>query len=160
MSPSEDLRVRRADGADAAAVTRHWIALTEAHAALEPLFALRPDAAAEVARLVEAQLRDPDVWIGLAERAGRLLGSAIVRVDRAPPIHPERSRGEITDLFVEPAARREGVGGALVAAADAWLRGHGVERLEVRVVVQNDAARSFWQASGFEPFVNVLHRRL
>jgi GNAT superfamily N-acetyltransferase len=160
MSDPAPVCVRRARSADAAEVARHWIALSESHAAQEPLFALRPGAAGEVAHLVEAQLRDPDVWIGLAERGAQLLGSCIVRVDLAPPIHAETQRGEITDLYVEPLQRRAGVGRALVQAADRWLRGRGVSRVEVRVVVQNAAGRAFWQAAGFAPFVNVLHRHL
>jgi GNAT superfamily N-acetyltransferase len=160
VSEGAPVCVRRARVADGPAVTRHWIALTETHAELEPLYALRPGAASEVARLVEAQLRDPDAWIGLAERGEGLVGSCIVRVDTAPPIHSETRRGEITDLYVEPAHRRAGAGLALVQAADRWLRGRGVSRVEVRVVVQNGAGQAFWQAAGFAPFVNVLHRRL
>jgi GNAT superfamily N-acetyltransferase len=139
-----------------------WIALSEAHAARDPLYALVPGAEGEVRRLVDAQLRDPDTATFVAERADSagLAGLCIVRVDRAPPIHAETRRAEITDLYVEDARRRRGVGSALVERAYAWARQRGAPRVEVRVAAHNEVGRAFWRAQGFGDFMDVLHRRL
>lgn len=154
--------MRRAGRRDLDRVTALWIALTEYHAALEPLFALREGAEEEVRRIVEAQLRDPDTaCLVQDEGAGAALaGLCIVRVDRAPPVHAEVCRAEITDLFVRPHRRRRGVGRALVESAAAIARERGATRLEVRVASRNEAGRAFWEASGFGSFMDVLHRRL
>lgn len=152
--------VRPAERRDLDRVAALWLALTDHHAALDPLFALRDGAEDEVRRILEAQLRDPDTAVLLHEDAGTLSGLCIVRVDRAPPIQAEVSRGEITDLFVCEAARRRGVGRALVAAGVGWARERGADRLEVRVAVRNREGQAFWRASGFGDFMDVLHRRL
>lgn len=156
--------LRRAGPDDLAAVTALWIALTELHAAREPLFALAPGAEAEVRRLISAQLRDPDTALFVAEEPGGsggvLVGLCSVCVDRAPPIHAETRRAEITDLFVAAAQRRRGIGSALVDRAFAWARQRGAPRIEVRVATHNDAGRAFWRVRGFAPFMDVLHRRL
>lgn len=141
-------------------LTALWIALTRHHEALDPAYALRPGAEAEVRRLLDAQLRDPDTAIFLLGEDGRPEGFAIVRVSRAPPIHPETCRAEITDLYVTPAARRRGLGRVLVESATAWAAGRGAERLEARVVTRNPAARAFWRAVGFDAHVDVLQRRM
>ena len=152
--------VRRAEQADLDRIVALWLALTEHHARLEPLFTLRPDAASEAHRLVAAQLRDPDVACFVQAEEGSLTGLCIVRVDRAPPIHAELRRAEITDLFVAPAQRRNGVGRVLLGAALDWARARGIDRVEARVSSENRPGQAFWRASGFGDFMDVLHRRL
>jgi GNAT superfamily N-acetyltransferase len=149
---------RRASGGDLAAVTSLWIRLTEHHAALDPHFALRAGAADEARRLLEAMLRDPDTAIFVTGDPPDAF--AIANVRRAPPIHPEICRAEITDVYVAPAQRRRGAGRALVAAATGWARCRGAERVEVNVSPRNPEAQAFWRAQGYGPHMDVLHRRL
>ncbi len=137
-----------------------WIALTEHHASVDPLFALRPDAGAEIRRLLAATLRDPDAAIFVYERDGALLGFCTVRIDRALPIQVEVQRAEITDLMVCASQRRRGLGRALVERALSWVEERGVERCEVRVASRNSEGQRFWRAIGFDDFMDVLHRRL
>jgi GNAT superfamily N-acetyltransferase len=141
-------------------VTALWIDLTRHHGALDPHFALRPGAEAEARRLVAAQLRDPDTAILVAGEPDPIDAFAIVCVRRAPPIHPETCRAEITDLYVAPARRRRGCGHALVVAATRWAIARGAERVEVHVSPRNPEAQAFWRAEGYRPHLDVLHRPL
>jgi GNAT superfamily N-acetyltransferase len=152
--------VRPASHRDLDRVTELWIALGGHHAAREPAFALRASADTLARRMLGARLGDPDTAILVHEDAGALTGLLIVRVDRAPEIQVERCRGEITDLYVREPARRRGIGRALAEAGAAWARERGAARIEVRVAAANPAANAFWRASGFAPFVDVLHRHL
>ena len=152
--------VRRGRRDDLDRITSLWIALTEHHARIEPLFGLRPEGAAEGRRLLEAQLRDPDSAIFVHVEAAALDGLCIVRVDRAPPIHAEVQRAEISDLFVDPTRRRRGIAGALLDAAFDWARARGTDRVEARVSSRNPEGQAFWRAVGFGDFMDVLHRRL
>jgi len=127
---------------------------------VDPLFALRPDAGAEICRLLAAILRDPDGAIFVYERDGALLGFCTVRIDRAPPIQVEVQRAEITDLMVRASQRRRGVGRALVERALAWVKERGVERCEVRVAGGNAEGQRFWRSIGFGDLMDVLQRRL
>jgi ribosomal protein S18 acetylase RimI-like enzyme len=141
-------------------VTSLWIELTRHHAVLDPHFALRPEADGEARRLLEAQLRDPDTAIFVAGDAAAVVGFAIACVRRAPPIHPETCRAEITDLYVAPARRRRGWGHALVAEATRFARARGAGRVEVHVSPRNPEAQAFWRAEGYGSHMEVLHRRL
>ena len=141
-------------------MTALWIELTRHHAALDPHFALRAEAEGEARRLIEAQLRDPDTAIFVAGEPGRPDAFAIACVRRAPPIHPETCRAEITDLYVAPARRRRGAGRALVAVATRWARERGAERVEVHVSPHNPLAKAFWRSEGYGAHMDVLHRRL
>jgi len=152
--------IRRASEADREDVVALWLALTRHHARRDPRYDLLPDAPAEARRLLESELGHPDVAAFLARSGGRPDGLAIVRVERAPPIHGEDCRAEITDLYVAPDARRGGRGRALVEAAVRWARERGAERLEVRVASVNTEGRAFWRALGYEPYMEILERGL
>jgi len=150
--------VRRAGPPDLEALVELWLEVARHHQELDPCFALRPDAREPVRRLLARELGDPDTAAWLAGDPPE--GFCIARIDRAPPIHQERERAEITDLGVRPAARRSGLGRRLVDAAGVWVRAQGIERVEVRVATRNREGQAFWRALGFGDLVDVLHRRL
>lgn len=137
-----------------------WTELGLHHAQLDPRHALRPGAAAEVRRLLAAELRDPDAAALLCERGGSAEGLCMVRIDRAPPIRREALRAEIGELFVRPEARRRGIGRALVREAVGWARARGVPGVVVRVFRGNVGAHAFWRELGFDALMDVLERRL
>ncbi len=58
-------------------------------------------------------------------------------------------RGSVYRLAVDPAHRRRGLGGRLVAAAESHLRGAGAVRLAAVVVQTDSPATGFWTASGW-----------
>lgn len=141
-------------------VSALWSAISEHHAALDPVFTLRADAGEAIRSLLRAQLRDPAAEVLVWDEESSLSGLCIVRVDRIPPILQEVERAEITDLGVSPAARRRGIGAALVAAAFDWVTARGLARVEVRVAAANPEGQAFWRALGFEPLMDVMHRHL
>ena len=153
-------RIRSAHSRDLDRIAALWIALTEHHSSVDPLFALRPEAGAEVRRLLTATLGDPDAAIFVYERDGDLLGFCTTRIDRAPAIQVEVERAEITDLMVRVNWRRRGVGRALVERALGWVKERGVERCEVRVASRNSEGQGFWRSVGFGDLMDVLQRRL
>ncbi len=71
------------------------------------------------------------------------MGSRAQRVDRGG------SRGYIVDLYVVPAARRQGHGTASVWTVFAQLDKRGIESVEVDVRRDNPSALAFWEAQGF-----------
>jgi len=58
--------------------------------------------------------------------------------------------------YVDPDARREGVGGALVRAGEAWARGRGLRELASDALIDNWASRRAHLAIGFEEVERVV----
>ena len=60
-------------------------------------------------------------------------------------------RGWVYYLAVAPDVRRGGLGRALMAAAEAWLRERGAPKIQLMVRADNANALGFYAALGLEP---------
>ncbi|MEU0005986.1 GNAT family N-acetyltransferase [Streptomyces sp. NPDC006314] len=97
------------------------------------------DDRAGVERLVA---RDPEALI-LAESAGELVGTVIAGFDGW--------RCHLYRLAVHPQRRRQGVGSALLAAAEERFARLGGRRADAMVLVRNETAHRAWRAAGYGP---------
>ncbi|HVI57811.1 MAG TPA: GNAT family N-acetyltransferase [Luteimonas sp.] len=128
------------------------------------------DDAAEIARL-SAQLGYPADVAVFEARLRRLLASPLhaVLVAGGEPASAKAAGGlagligleqritlengervEIVGLVVDAAARRGGVGRALVAAAERWTRERGLDTLFLRSNVVRPEAHAFYPGLGFD----------
>jgi GNAT superfamily N-acetyltransferase len=112
------------------------------------------DFAQKLRRAVEAG----DIEILAARTQDRALGVAVLayrlNVSAGGPF------ASIEDLYVSPKARRQGIGKALLEAADERCVARGISYVEVQV--EDNAAEAFYSTSGFGPErgVRVLSRSL
>ena len=63
----------------------------------------------------------------------------------------DHTRGVVSNLYVRPERRGEGVGAALLAAAEDALAEAGVNAVALEALVDNERARSFYAEHGYEP---------
>ncbi len=70
------------------------------------------------------------------------------------------SRGLLSNLWVVPDRRDEGIGRRLLEAVEAELADRGVEVCQLEVLAANDAARRFYRRAGYEPRRVTMNRRL
>jgi GNAT superfamily N-acetyltransferase len=84
-------------------------------------------------------------WV--AEEAGLLCGYLLVVLVLS--VEHQGAMGEIDELFVLPHARSRGVGAALLAAAENWLRERGAVRLQLQLNKANASARLFYERRGY-----------
>ena len=129
---------------------------------------IRPIGAADPPRLTEllAQLGYPCAPDAMTSRLAAILNSATQQVLVAVSaddshidgyIGVERrlaleydERVEITALVVDSAARRSGLGRALVNAAEQWALQHGLHIVVVRSNVQRPESHPFYAGIGYE----------
>ena len=115
-----DFTVRPGIEQDGPEMLMLWREMMDFHARWEPRFRPLPSPAGE--RAWERHLNTEDVWasedwcVFVAETDGRLVGHIMgVMRDAIPVLEPERY-GYVTDMVVDPSARRSGVGQALFDA--------------------------------------------
>ncbi len=85
-------------------------------------------------------------WI--AEDGGPIGVAMLLLHDHPPRPHGALRRGYVTNVYVEPSHRRNGVGRRLMQAVIDYGREHGLQRLELRT---SDMGRSLYESLGFEP---------
>ena len=106
-----------------------------------------PITAADVAAIWEAwQAQGNLALVVQGERS--LLG--VVTLHRTYVLHRARPVGRITALVVDSPARRQGLGRALVAAAERTLARDGCGLLEVTSHVRRKEAHAFWKHLAYE----------
>jgi GNAT superfamily N-acetyltransferase len=105
-----------------------------------------PTTAKAIAVRLEGLLGSADhrVLVGLID--GRVLGWLHAAVTRALEYEP---CAEILGLVVDAPARGSGVGAALVAAAEVWARGRGVQEMRVRSRDTRERAHRFYLRAGY-----------
>ncbi|MEU4797702.1 GNAT family N-acetyltransferase [Streptomyces sp. NPDC023327] len=126
-----DLRTRAAAPEDLDAVLAFWKVAAEGTSI--------SDDSTGVERLVA---RDPEALI-LAERGGELAGTVIAGFDGW--------RCHLYRLAVHPEHRRQGVGSALLAAAEERFVRLGGRRGDAMVLDGNALAHHTWRAAGYAP---------
>mgnify|MGYP001545035723 CR=1 FL=1 len=92
----------------------------------------------------DAPLNPPrNLWV--AEQNGSIVGSIFVM-----PSDGIAGSAQLRMLYVEPSARGQGVGTALVAQAVSFARDNGYERMRLWTHTIQEAARRIYAAAGFE----------
>lgn len=93
--------------------------------------------------------------ICIAERDGRAVGFCCAQVTESM-CYPEKS-GEITELYVQPDARRLGIASALVRFAEQQCVDRGASELRLLTGRTNHAARALYESLGFSADDEVLY---
>lgn len=127
--------------------------LVRLHYAWDSLRFLLPSAPEEgYARFFKSELENPAAVLLVAEPAdGTVLGYAYARMEPVDYQSLLGPCGKLHDIFIDPSARRLGVGKSLLRAAVAALAERGAPRVVLATAVQNEAAQSLFVAAGFRP---------
>jgi ribosomal protein S18 acetylase RimI-like enzyme len=107
---------------------------------------------------VRAMLAGEQSTIYVAEDEGQLLGYAFLRTELRTDLELFRPHviAEITDIAVTTRMRSQGIGQQLFAAARAWAREWGAERLELVVWEFNTRAIDFYQRQGMHTLTRTM----
>ncbi len=148
-------QVRKAKEQDLEAVLDLWQEMMDHHARLDERLQTVPEARDYFRDTLREWMgqRERRVLVGVADR--QIVGYAIGAIAENPPIFTPRRYGHVSDICVDPAWRRQGLGHRLFAGLRTWFRQQGVTVVQLHVAARNPAGRAFWQDIGF---AGVLER--
>lgn len=149
--------VRAAEAADSPPLYRAWQTLREYNAGLDSRIRLVPVSESEFATGLDATILRASAAAFVAERDGALIGFATCNLEAGASDRLPERHATVGYFFVEPPARRSGVGRQLFAAMTLWAKTQdGVLHLEMPVLANDAEAVAFWTALGFQPFIQRL----
>jgi ribosomal protein S18 acetylase RimI-like enzyme len=94
----------------------------------------------------------------VCEREGLAAGLLVLRI--VPTLSDPEDWAEITEMYVRPAFRRQGVGTALAKAAIEHSLGRGCTEMHLLMDPENHAACAFYEAMGFVRDSCEMRRRV
>ena len=142
--------IARASTADLPRLGAIWLELMRLHQDTDPHFAMAGDALARWMAMAEEMLARDDAFLFKADVQGTPSGFCLGWVASNPPIYRTPEIGFLSEVAVTRAARRRGIGSALVGAARRWFRERGLAEFQLSTAVWNTTAREFWRAIGGE----------
>lgn len=128
-----------------------WIPFTRTSAETEPFHPLADDLHEPGVRHRRDRLDDADAADLVAVVDGDLVGFASAERESMPPIFERGPDCHVSELYVAPDHRGNGIGTALLDACRTRGDDWGCETLSISVSVENDAARRLYEREGFTP---------
>ena len=114
------------------------------------------DSAAQIAARLAACAAIESVLV--AELDGQIAGFACLRV--VPCVLYAQPYAELTELYVEPAFRRRGIGRALILHIEQLARARGAADLLIMTGTGNAAAQALYRAAGYDTYAVALNRKV
>jgi ribosomal protein S18 acetylase RimI-like enzyme len=157
-----DYLIRRATRADLPALGLLGAMLMRAHYEFDRQRFMTPpdDPESGYAWVLGTQLKDDDVAVFVAERAGAVIGYVYAGLEPESWKELRAPAGFIHDVAVDEHGRRSGVATALIETAVDWLRERGAPRVVLWTAERNDAAQRLFEREGFRRTMIEMTREL
>ena len=158
----ELVAVRPATSDDLPAMGRLGALLVDAHHDFDPqrFIAAAPQTEQRYASFLGTQLREANVVVLVAERAGNLVGYTYAGVEGYDYMSLRGPAGVLYDIVVDPGQRGQGVGRTLLDATLAALAARGAPRVVLSTAERNDAAQRLFAHAGFRRTMIEMTREL
>ncbi|MBV9110988.1 MAG: GNAT family N-acetyltransferase [Gemmatimonadetes bacterium] len=154
--------IRPATSADLPAIGRLGALLVRTHHDFDPQRFLEatPQTEQGYASYLGRQLREPDVIVLVAERAGEVIGYTYAGMEGHDYMALRGPAGALYDIVVDPAHRGSGVGRMLLDATLAALRERGAPRVVLSTAERNEPAQRLFARAGFRRTMIEMTREL
>jgi ribosomal protein S18 acetylase RimI-like enzyme len=148
-------------GHDAEAFRACVVEHQDFHRALEPSWPEGKAIIDDYVAYLEMQCATHDGRVLVAEAGGEIVGFVcVVASTRGDSPDDPGVYAWVHDIFVRPEHRRRGVGTALMAEVEIFVRARGARELRLGVLDRNENARALYRGLGFRDYARVLTKPL
>ena len=144
------MRIRPYDDGDREAVVRLHEELQSFERAFRPTRAAGRAVSERQVDEYLTMLADEEATLLIAEREGQAVGYVFFLFE-GEMLETQARQVYVQDITVTASARRQGVGGALMAAVRYAAHDGGAGVIDLQVLVGNDTAAAFYERQGFKP---------
>jgi ribosomal protein S18 acetylase RimI-like enzyme len=159
---TSSVHVRPAEAADAPAMGHLGALLVTEHHEFDPkrFLAPLPNMTQRYGEFLMSQAEKPQKIVLVAERDGGVVGYAYAGAEGNDYMVLRGPAGEIYDLVVDPAHRRQGIGTLLLEAALGALAKLGAPRAVLFTAERNHVAQQMFAGAGFRRTMIEMTREL
>lgn len=146
--------VRKANRGDAAKIAEFAVALFELHAAWNPRRFTQIATVDGATRFYGDRAENGSVMV--AELNGDIVGFAYFEYE--PTLYAELATkvAWLHDIYVDPAARGQGAGSALIAGVRDAAKELGADKILLSVAIQNAEGQRLFERNGFETTMHEM----
>jgi GNAT superfamily N-acetyltransferase len=148
--------VRRAAVEDAAKVAEFAVLINEQHVGYDPVRFSRMITREGAEKFYRDRVDAPDAAGLVAELEGEIVGFAYLQYE------PQAFEDILTnavwlhDIYIDEAARRKGVGHALMSAVADAAKEFGAEKTVLATAAKNEKGRAFFESLGFKTTMHEM----
>ncbi|MCK5689243.1 GNAT family N-acetyltransferase [Myxococcota bacterium] len=147
-SDNQNILIRHARESDLPFLVPIWEELMAFHNENSQDFELHPDATERWTQQARAALHNQTSVLLVAEYELEVVGFCLGWITRNAVIYAEEEVGYISELVVNPSARRKGLGHALLDKTTLFFRERGLKTLQLSTAIWNKDARALWESAG------------
>ena len=96
----------------------------------------------------------------VAEDNGKIIGYINATIKQRPKIYEVAEVGFISDIYVAPEYRRQGVSKLLLDPILKWLKSKKLKYVNLFAVTENEVALKVWKKYGFKEFMKEKYRQI
>ena len=96
----------------------------------------------------------------LALKGENVVGMALGRIEKAPPVFKTKRFGEIHELFVKKPYRQQKIGTALVETLESFFRQKKISLIQIKAESFNAEALTAYRKLGYQDSRKILHKEL
>jgi len=138
-------------------IVEMWKDFMDIHRDIDPFFTRRKDAHTNFKKFLRELIQSQDAQVLVAIYEGQVIAYSISQIQKHPPIYENEIYGFISDLSVDPAYQRKGIGEAMLHKMFDWFASCNIKRVELHVAAKNQIGYSFWKKHGFRDYVHILY---
>ncbi len=96
----------------------------------------------------------------VAEENGKIIGYALAKISRTPPVVKIGRYGVVDDVYLEKKYRGRGIAGQFLEEMYAWFGRKGISNVELYVLPKNKIGRNAWKKYGFKEYTLRLRKKI
>lgn len=145
--------LRRALGDDLPRMVEIWMEMMREHERFDNRLVLTSNAASSYQNYLLMHIRSPKSIVVVAEDEGRIVGFCCAYMCANLPMFQPSEFGYISDLAVDGACQRQGLGSQILDYVTEWFSRYAIRCIQLQVYSNNEQGKQFWSSKGYKPFV-------
>ncbi len=134
-----------------------WKEFMDYHKRLDSFFSRQKDGHLNFEQYICELINSNEAQVLVALEDYKVVGYSIALIQYYPPVFKNNTYGLINDLAINESNRKKGIGEQMLVRMFEWFKTQDLERIELRVAVNNQIGYSFWKKHGFKDYLHVLY---